>query len=119
MSIVFKPAALRSAAALVWLLYIAWVAVYWLGLTGLGLVCVLSTRWLAALLAPGERSFQFDAASVDAVWIMPFAVAVRMGREPQWLFRDETGPAQWAAVLRTLRQLPRAQPQAVGLNISR
>ena len=99
------PSAYRWSAAMGWLLYMTWVAYYWVGLTGVGLVCVLSTRWLLALSAPQQRQFRFDPAAVDRIWVMPFAVNFRCAGECQWLFRDETGPAQWAALLRQLRQL--------------
>ena len=95
----------------------AWVGYYWLGLTGIGLVCVASTLWLRSKWRIPNGFLEFDADQLQRVWIMPMAVYVETSTERCWMFRDEIGPAQWAALLRALHAyVPR---QAVGFNISR
>ena len=95
----------------------AWVGYHWLGLIGIGLVCVASTAWLRHRWKVPRGLLEFDVDQLQRVWILPFVVWVETPAERCWMFRDEVGPAQWAALLRGLHaHVPR---QAVGFNISR
>ena len=95
----------------------AWVGFYWLGLTGIGLVCVASTAWLRHEWEVAHGVLEFELGRLQRVWILPFVVWVETPTARCWMFRDEVGPAQWAALLRGLHA--HAPLQAVGFNISR
>ena len=92
----------------------AWVAWFWVGLTGVGLVCVAATTVLRSLWQSGQRVA--DVGEPVAVWIMPWAVCIKADQQQHWLCRDEVPAGQWAALLRHVRT--HVPHQAVGLSLS-
>jgi hypothetical protein len=110
-------------ALFVWLVLMTWISCYWLGLLGLGLVCVAGTRLWRGVELTVERQVIIEGDALAGIWVSPFAVCVTQKNEAHrsttgqtWLCRDECAPGQWAELLRFLyRHTP---TQAVGLSTS-
>ncbi len=116
MNISYVAGRYRCTGVYLWLGYMSWVAWYWMGLVGVGLVCVASTHGLRKLWSNEARVVQLDAMNLSEIWIVPWALYIRTVDEHLWLCRDEIPTAQWAGLLRLLKlHGPR---QAVGLSIS-
>jgi hypothetical protein len=112
--VVYRTGQTRCLAACIWLAYMAWVAWFWCGLTGVGLVCIGATPMLRSLGQSYDRVVELSAPT--KVWIMPWAICIESDHGRQWLCRDEVPPAKWAAVLRYVRMY--VSHQAVGLSLS-
>ena len=118
MTLAYELATLRRGLAALWVVLMAWVGWFWLGLAGVGLTCVAATRWLRVLWHTPTRTLTLAPEAIKQVWVSAYAVAI-VSREhpaPVWLFKDECPPARWASLLRFLYR--HAPVQALGLSTS-
>ena len=118
MKLTYQRCATRRLTAATWVALVASIGEFWLGLMGLSLALVASTRWLRGVWGGGIDVLQIDPTDIKNTWISRFAVALdsRSPGPSVWLFKDEFDAAQWAALLRLLHS--HSSAQVLGRSIS-
>jgi hypothetical protein len=109
----------RVYLAFVWVGYMGWVAYFWLGFAGIGVVCVLSTRLLRRQLYRSTkvvRRIHLQADDIKGVWQLAGLLCIHTHSASHWILPGEILPGQRATLgAYLLEHVPR---QAVGLRIS-
>lgn len=116
MSVDFEPSQQRWILVVSWVTYMMWVAFFWAGLAGVGLVCIASTALLRRHLCWQIQRIHIVAEELTGLWQLGGWLCIHTDDRNIWICRHELPAGRWAHLLAYLiREVPR---QAVGLRIS-